>query len=153
MCMPSTTGLKNYWYSPKRTVFDWLTLYKHCTALYRTLIYTVHYCTSLYVSTDLYCTVLNNTVRFYWLALYSTEQRCTFWLTRTVQHWTTLYRILTCTVHYWTVQNGYTDTHCTLLYSTEQEYRHTLYTTVQHSTHYNSILFIFFKFFFEVKSI
>ena len=116
---------------PKRHCVDWLTLYKHCTTLYRTLIYTVQYCTSLYVSTELYCTVLNDTVRFYWHALYSTAQRCTFWLTCTVQHWTILYRILTCTVHYWTVQNGYTDTYCTQLYSTERGYRRTLYTTVQ----------------------
>ena len=152
--IPLTTGLKNYWYSPKRTVFDGLTLYKHCTALYRTLIYTVHYCTSLYVSTDLYCTVLNNTVRFYWLALYSTEQRCTFWLTRTVQHWTTLYRILTCTVHYWTVQNGYTDTYW--VYTTVQHW-----TGIQtHTVHYCTVIItlwfkfvLFFLFFFLIKSI
>ena len=65
-------------------VFDWLTLYKHCTILYRTLIYTIHYCISLYVSFDLYCTALNNAVRFYWHALYSIEQHCTFLLTSTV---------------------------------------------------------------------
>ena len=125
----STTGVKNYRHSRKRTVFDWLTLCKDCTTLYRTLIYTVHYCILLYVSTDLYCTVLNNTVRSYWHAQYNTEKSCTFWPTRTVQYWTTLYRILTCTVHYWTVQNGYNDKHYTQLNIMEQGYRHTLYLT------------------------
>ena len=165
----STTGLKNYWYSSLwltytvKTLyhivqdtdiyytllyftvrFFWLVLYsteQHCTFL---LTCTVQYWTTLYVSIDMHRTVLKNNVRFYWHALYSTEQCCTFWLTRAVQHWTTLYMILTCTVHYWAVQNGYTDTHCTQLYSTERGYRHTLYTTVQYSTHYNSILFYFF---------
>ena len=126
-----TTGLKNYWYSQKCTVFDWHTLYKHCTTLYRILICTVHHCTTLYVSTDLNCTELNNTVRFYWLALYSTGQHCTFRLTRTVQYWTALY-VLTdqyCTALNDTVQD--TDSHCTLLYNTERGYWHALYTAVQ----------------------
>ena len=130
---------------PQKALFStdlhWTNNVPHCTG------YWYIYCTSMYVSTDLYRTVLNNTLRFYWLALYSTEQRCTFWLTRTVQHWTTLYRKLTCTVHYWIIQNGYTYTHCTLLYNTEQEYRHILYTTVQYLTHYNLILFTFFNFY------
>ena len=97
------------------------------------LIYTVRYCTSLYVSTDLYCTLRNNTVRFYWHALYSTEQRCSFdWLvlysteSYCTGNWHALYTteqyrtgILTHIVHNCTALNGDTDTHCTLLCSSQ----------------------------------
>ena len=105
---------KHYW-SQKLLTFPkmhcvWLTY--TVQTLYNTVQDTDIYCTVLYITLRFYWIVLystDNTVRFYWHALYSTEQRCTFWLTRTVQHWTTLYMILTCTAHYWTVQNGYTD--------------------------------------------
>ena len=130
---PDDQTLLHYW-SQKLLTFP----KRHCvwlTYTVQTLYHTVQ-------DTDIYCTVLYITVRFYWIVLYSTERYCTFLLTCTVQYCTTLYVLtdLYCTAlnhtvqdteHYWTVQNGYTDTYCTQLYSTERGYRHTLYTTVQ----------------------
>ena len=127
---------------------------RHCfglTYIVRTLYNTVQdtdmHSTSLYVSSDLYCTVLNNivlstnmncsvlnnTVRFYWHALLSTEQHCTFdWLIlyRIEPYctgcWYALYTfehhrkgILTQAVQNCTTLNGDTDTHCPLLNSTQ----------------------------------
>ena len=88
---------------PEKALKSKLTLYKHGTTLYRTLIYTVHFCTSLYVFTDLYCTVLNNTVRFERLVIYSTEPHCTgnrhaLYTERVYRY--TLYTTVKYTTHY-----------------------------------------------------
>ena len=84
-----SSSLKNFWHSPKRTVFDCThcantvyALYSNSTIL---LTWPVHHWSSLYIHTDSYYTELKNMVRGYWNTLYKYDH-CTGVLIYTVKY-------------------------------------------------------------------